>query len=145
MRAWSPTSASRAYPVYFGDASRAELLERAGARGARAFIVTLDEADAAERMVTAVHKFRERCRRAGARHRSRGRATADAAGAVEVVPETFEASLQLGGRVLEVLGASDDAVAHRLASMRDEFEEAIKTGAPRRTWLQTPHAHSGAS
>ena len=49
-------------------------------------------------------------------------------GAVEVVPETFEASLQLGGRVLEALGASDDAVAHRLASMRDQFEEAIKTG-----------------
>ena len=46
------------------------------------------------------------------------------------MPETFEASLQLGGRVLEVLGASDDAVAHRLASMRDQFEEAIRTGAP---------------
>ena len=47
---------------------------------------------------------------------------------MEVVPETFEASLQLGGRVLEVLGASDEAVAHRLATMRDQFEEAIKAG-----------------
>jgi hypothetical protein len=28
--------------------------------------------------------------------------------------------------VLEVLGASDDAVAHRLATLRDQFEEAIK-------------------
>jgi voltage-gated potassium channel Kch len=51
-------------------------------------------------------------------------------GAVEVVPETFEASLQLGGRVLEALGASDEAVAHRLAAMRDQFEEAIKVGGP---------------
>ena len=47
-------------------------------------------------------------------------------GAVDVVPETFEASLQLGGRLLEVLGASDEAVAHRLATMRDQFEKAIK-------------------
>jgi CPA2 family monovalent cation:H+ antiporter-2 len=47
-------------------------------------------------------------------------------GAIDVVPETFEASLQLGGRALEVLGASEDAVAHRLASLRDEFEAAIK-------------------
>ncbi len=117
-------------PVYFGDASRAELLERAGAKGARAFIVTLDEAEAAERMVTAVKKFRDDAvvlaraiDREGARRLMQ-------LGAVEVVPETFEASLQLGGRVLEALGASDDAVAHRLASMRDEFEQAIKTGAP---------------
>ena len=117
-------------PVYFGDASRAELLERAGAKGARAFIVTLDEADAAERMVTAIKKFRDDAvvlaraiDREGARRLMQ-------LGAVEVVPETFEASLQLGGRVLEALGASDDAVAHRVASMRDEFEQAIKTGAP---------------
>src|SRR5262249_29479634 len=36
--------------VFFGDASRAELLQRAGAGGARAFVVTLDSAGAAERM-----------------------------------------------------------------------------------------------
>jgi CPA2 family monovalent cation:H+ antiporter-2 len=90
----------------------------------------LDEADAAERMVTAIRKVREDAvvlaraiDREGARRLMQ-------LGAVEVVPETFEASLQLGGRVLEALGASDDAVAHRLASMRDKFEQAIKTGAP---------------
>jgi CPA2 family monovalent cation:H+ antiporter-2 len=117
-------------PVFFGDASRTELLERAGARGARAFIVTLDEAEAAERMVSAVRTFRSDAvvlaraiDREGARRLMQ-------LGAVEVVPETLEASLQLGGRVLEVLGASDDAVAHRLAGLRDQFEEAIKTGAP---------------
>jgi CPA2 family monovalent cation:H+ antiporter-2 len=117
-------------PVFFGDASRAELLERAGAKGARAFIVTLDEADAAERMVTAIKKVRNDAvvlaraiDREGARRLMQ-------LGAVDVVPETFEASLQLGGRLLEVLGASDDAVAHRLAGLRDQLEEAIKTGAP---------------
>jgi CPA2 family monovalent cation:H+ antiporter-2 len=112
--------------VYFGDASRIELLERAGAKHARAFIVTLDEADAAERMVAAIRECRSD---AVVLARATDRKSAEALirlGAIDVVPETFEASLQLGGRALEVLGASEDAVAHRLASLRDEFEAAIK-------------------
>lgn len=114
-------------PVYFGDASRVELLERAGARSARAFVVTPDDAAAAERMVAAVRKLRgDASVLARAIDRDSARSLMRL-GAVEVVPETFEASLQLGGRLLEVLGASDDAVAHCLASMRDQFEETLKT------------------
>jgi CPA2 family monovalent cation:H+ antiporter-2 len=118
------------HTVYFGDASRAELLQRAGASRARAFIVTLDEADAAERMVRATKELRaDAIVLARAMDRQGARRLMEL-GAVDVVPETFEASLQLGGRVLEVLGASDDAVAHRLATLRDQFEEAIKADTP---------------
>ncbi len=117
------------HAVYFGDASRAELLARGGAKSARAFIVTLDDADAAERMVRAIREIRsDAVILARAMDRDSARRLIEV-GAVEVVPETFEASLQLGGRVLEALGASDDAVAHRLGSMRDQFEETIKAGA----------------
>lgn len=114
------------HPVYFGDASRTELLQRAGAKRARAFIVTLDEAEAAERMVQAVREFRGDAVVLARAMDRQGASKLMRLGAIEVVPETFEASLQLGGRALEVLGASDDAVAHRLASMRDQFEEAIR-------------------
>jgi len=41
-------------------------------------------------------------------------------GAVAVIAEAVEASLQLGGRVLEALGLSEEAVAHRLAEMREQ-------------------------
>jgi CPA2 family monovalent cation:H+ antiporter-2 len=116
--------------VYFGDASRAELLERAGARGARAFIVTLDEADAAERMVRAIRDFRGDAVVLARAIDREGAKRLIGLGAVEVVPETFEASLQLGGRVLEALGASEDAVALRLATMRNQFEEAVKASGP---------------
>jgi CPA2 family monovalent cation:H+ antiporter-2 len=116
------------HPVFFGDASRTELLERAGARHARAFIVTLDEPGAAERMVAAIREFRSDAVVLARATDSDSARTLIRLGAVEVVPETFEASLQLGGRVLEALGASDEAVAHRLAAMRDQFEEAIKAG-----------------
>ncbi|MDQ8731812.1 cation:proton antiporter [Bradyrhizobium sp. LHD-71] len=119
-------------PVYFGDASRAELLERAGAKRARVFIVTLDEVEPAERMIRAIREFRADAvvLARAVDHQSASRFIR--LGAVEVVPETLEASLQLGGRALEMLGASEDAVARRLAVMREQFEEAIKKGA-------TPH------
>ena len=41
-------------------------------------------------------------------------------GAVDVIPEAVEASLQLGARVLEGLGLSDDAVARRLDELREQ-------------------------
>jgi len=37
-----------------------------------------------------------------------------------VIPEAVEASLQLGGRLLEGLGMSDEAVARRLDELRDQ-------------------------
>ena len=41
-------------------------------------------------------------------------------GAMEVIPEAVEASLQLGARVLEGLGIPDEAVARRLDEMRKQ-------------------------
>jgi CPA2 family monovalent cation:H+ antiporter-2 len=41
-------------------------------------------------------------------------------GAAVVVLESVEASLQLGGRLLEQLGLPDEAVLHRLAQMREQ-------------------------
>jgi hypothetical protein len=40
----------------------------------------------------------------------------------------MEASLQLGARVLEGLGVSDDAVARRLDAMRDQELARISAG-----------------
>jgi CPA2 family monovalent cation:H+ antiporter-2 len=104
--------------VYFGDAGRTELLEHAGAARARAFVVTVNAPHAAERMVAAV-----RGRWPGIPVFARAKDGAHAArllklGAVGVIPEAAEASLQLGGRVLEALGLPDEVVAQRLADER---------------------------
>ena len=108
----------RGETVFFGDAARGEFLHRAGAAGARAFVVTVNSPRAAERMVAAAHKERP-----DAPVFARARDPAHAArllrlGAAEVTPETVEASLQLGARVLEGLGVSDDAIARRVDNMR---------------------------
>jgi K+:H+ antiporter len=106
--------------VYFGDASRRELLERAGARHTRAFVVTLDAPGAAERMVEAVRALRPDAAVFARARDPEHAANLAACGALEVIPETVEASLQLGARVLEALGLPEEAVAQRIEEARDE-------------------------
>jgi len=110
----------RGETVYFGDASRPEFLERVGVAQARAFLVTVNAPPAAERMVAAVRR-----KRPDALVLARARDAAHAArliklGAVGVIPEAAEASLQLGGRLLEALGLPDHVVIHRLAALREQ-------------------------
>jgi CPA2 family monovalent cation:H+ antiporter-2 len=108
------------HAVYFGDAGRGEFLERVGAARARAFVVTVNAPRAAERMVAAVRKQRPDApvfaRAMDAAHAARLLGL----GAVGVIPEAVEASLQLGGRLLEGLGLADDAVARRLDALREQ-------------------------
>ena len=105
-------------PVYFGDAGRTELLEKVGARKARAFVVTVNDRHAAELMVAAARKIQPEAlvfaRAADAAHAAR----LIGLGAVSVIPETVEASLQLAGRLLEGLNLPGDTVTHRVAAMR---------------------------
>jgi CPA2 family monovalent cation:H+ antiporter-2 len=126
--------AKRGEQVFFGDASRHEFLRRAGAAGARAFVVTVNSSRAAERMVVAARKERP-----DVPVFARARDPAHAVrllklGAIEVTPETVEASLQLGARVLEGLGVPDEAIARRLDDMREKelarisVEEGARAG-----------------
>jgi len=124
----------RGAPVYFGDASRGEFLDRAGAAHARAFVVTVNSARAAERMVAAARK-----RRPDAAVFARAIDAVHAAhllklGAVAVVPEAVEASLQLGGRLLEQLGLPDEAVAQRIAEMRRQELSRLGDGGGESKW-----------
>jgi CPA2 family monovalent cation:H+ antiporter-2 len=110
---------AQGHNVYFGDSSRRELLDRVGAESARAFVVTVDSPPAAERMVAAVRRKRK-----DVPVFARARDQAHAArllklGALAVVPETVETSLQLGARVLESLGFPPEAVERVIAEMRE--------------------------
>jgi K+:H+ antiporter len=106
--------------VYFGDAGRPEFLTRVGAAQARAFVVTVNARQAAERMVAAARERQPQAlvyaRAIDAPHAARLLGL----GAVHVIPEAVEASLQLGGRLLEGLGLSEEAVARRLEELREQ-------------------------
>jgi CPA2 family monovalent cation:H+ antiporter-2 len=106
-------------PAYYGDASRAEMLEKVGGAQARAFVVTLTHGRGPERMVIAARRVNR-----GAFIFARARDHRHAArlvkvGALGVIPETVEASLQLTGRLLEGLDLPDEAIAQRITAMRD--------------------------
>jgi CPA2 family monovalent cation:H+ antiporter-2 len=102
-------------PLFFGDASRAELLERAGAARAAAIVATMNDAAAALRAVNAARAHFQHVPVLARAHDEAHARLLRAAGATGVVPETLEASLQLAGHVLEALGMPSDS--------RDEFLE----------------------
>jgi CPA2 family monovalent cation:H+ antiporter-2 len=106
--------------VFLGDAARIELLRRVGAKDARAFVVTMNAPKAAERMAVAARRINSDApvfaRAADPAHAARLLRL----GAVGVVPEAVEASVQLGARLLEALGLPDEAVEHRVERAREE-------------------------
>ncbi|HQF30485.1 MAG TPA: NAD-binding protein, partial [Hyphomicrobiales bacterium] len=105
-------------PVFYGDASRLAILNRAQIATAQAVVITMDAPETAERIV---RQIRREWPLVPIYARARDGAHAArlvAAGATVAVPEAIEASLQLAGRVLAGLGASEEAVRRRLDQQR---------------------------
>lgn len=106
-------------PVFFGDASRREILEKVGGARARAFVVTTDRPDATEYMARAIlAAWPNATIHARALDGDHAKKLMEI-GVKEVVPEALEGSLQLAGRILVNVGLPDDAVDARLAVARE--------------------------
>jgi monovalent cation:proton antiporter-2 (CPA2) family protein len=109
--------------IFYGDASRAEMLRRLGADRAAALVVTMDSPHTAEHVVgTARRHWPELVIYARARDRAHA-ARLIARGASHAIPETVEASLQLGEMVLMGVGVPDQA-ARRIIEARRQAEQA---------------------
>jgi len=109
--------------VFYGDASRPEMLRKVGAERAHQLVVTMDSPLAAERVVAAAHRhWPELAIYARARDIAHARRLI-AQGARHVIPETLEASLELGEMVLTGAGLPDEA-ARRLIEVRRQAEQA---------------------
>ncbi|HVI98588.1 MAG TPA: cation:proton antiporter [Sphingomonas sp.] len=117
------------YPVVFGDASRAELIDRLNLGRADALILTMDDPVLSVRLTRRV--------RGWVPHLpiiARARDTAHAAelyraGATDAVPETVESSLQLSEAVLVELGVAMGPVIASIHDKRDELRHIIKEAA----------------
>jgi monovalent cation:H+ antiporter-2, CPA2 family len=138
---------AKGVPVYFGNASRPELLKRVHAEEAPAIVLTMDHPASA---LQAVRGIRREFPHARLFVRSRDEKHARAlklAGATVVVPETLEASLQLSAFVLEAMGLDERLVDDIVDHERDVFEATIgeTAGAPRHApQTSTRHARDGA-
>lgn len=108
-------------PVYFGDASRADLLAKAGIEHCSAVVVTMDDPEAASRIVEQIHsRWPTISIHARARDIAHARILSGL-GASFCTPEALEASLQLAGEVLLDIGVGDEVVRRRIGEQR-EFE-----------------------
>jgi CPA2 family monovalent cation:H+ antiporter-2 len=116
-------------PVYFGDASRHEILHHAGYKKARAFIVTLGSAEATERMVTEIVKLRPKAVVLARARDGEHAAQLTKLGATDAIPEAVEASLQLAGRLLENLDFPEDVADRRIADIRNLEVVAVRRAA----------------
>ncbi len=111
-------SRKRDLPVYFGDASRAELLDALGIDRASAAIITLDQPESAERVVASLRRSHPDLRIIA---RSRDAAHArrlEEAGANDVILEALEPGLQMGAAALRVCGTPGPAIDHALDALR---------------------------
>lgn len=116
------------WPVYLGDASRPEILERAGAAGASLFAVTVDDAASAEAMVRAVRAVRSNALIVARAQDGEHARRLSEAGADYVIPDAIEAGLQMAGRALEEYGLAPETVRDRIACARDaEYQRARRT------------------
>jgi len=111
---------SRQYNVFFGDASRADVLRAAGAARARAAVVTLDHPHASERTVGVLRRNWPTLTIIVRAQDSQNIEVLGSAGANVVVPEMVEGSLHLGGTVLRLLGVPSDTISRRLDDFRRE-------------------------
>jgi CPA2 family monovalent cation:H+ antiporter-2 len=117
--------------IYYGDAARTEFLLRCGLADAPALVVTTDDPDAAESIVSAARELRKDltivARARDARHARR----LYELGATDAVPETVEASLQLSEAVLVDLGVPMGLVIASIHDRRDGFRKELGHLSPR--------------
>ena len=109
--------------IIFGDATRKEILERAGIHRASLLVITFDDARQAERILHTVHQL---CPDLRVLVRTRDDTHLDEliqAGAAEVVPEVLEASLMLVAHALMML---DTPFGKVLAMLRQSRRERYK-------------------
>ncbi len=128
------TARREGHRVYYGDATKPEFLRACGLDSARTLVVTMDGGPLVDALVQAAHLTRP-----GLPIVARARDASHAAhlyglGVSEAVPETLEASLQLGEAMLVEAGVAMGPVIvsiHEMrASMRDELLQASTTSTP---------------
>jgi CPA2 family monovalent cation:H+ antiporter-2 len=111
---------AKGMPVFFGDASLIEILNSAGASRARGAVVTIDQPETADRIVAALREFfPDLPIFVRAQDLVHGRRL-ETEGATQAVPETLEASLQLGAIAMTSMGASSDEVMGIIQKLRND-------------------------
>ena len=118
----------KGFPVYYGDASRLDVLRAAGAERSRMLIITLDQPQQAERLVQTI---RQHYPTLPIHVRARDRAHCEhlrASGATTAISETLEASLRLSEYALAGSGVSQEKSQAIIDDFRKSYQASLKSG-----------------
>jgi glutathione-regulated potassium-efflux system ancillary protein KefC/glutathione-regulated potassium-efflux system protein KefB len=111
--------------VYYGDASRLDLLRAAGAASARVLVLAIDDVETATRTAVLVREQFPQLRiYARAHSRQHVFALMDA-GVTEIIRETYASSLEMACSVLEALGESPAAAREAVRRFRAADEATL--------------------
>jgi monovalent cation:proton antiporter-2 (CPA2) family protein len=111
--------------VYYGDASRLDLLRAAGAESARILVLAIDDVDASTRTAVLVREqFPHLKIYARARNRQHAFALMDA-GVTAVIRDTYASSLEMAASVLEALGETPAAAREAVRRFRVHDEATL--------------------
>ncbi len=114
--------------IFYGDASRRDMLEKLNAGDAIALVITMDSPQAAERVVETAHKHWPGLAIYARAHDVEHAARLITHGATHAVPEATEASLQLSEQVLMGAGIPEPAARQMIESRRQAEQAAIDEG-----------------
>src|SRR5439155_14215010 len=119
------------WKAYYGDATRMDLLESAGAASAKLLLVAIDDAAAA---MQTVKRVRQRFPELPVivRARSRTDAYEYAEMGVPAVREVFDSALDATARVLKVLGFDEQDIESIIKRFKEYDEAQIPRAAPHR-------------
>lgn len=112
-------------PVYYGDAARPDVLRQVGADRAKMVLITLDQPEAAKRIVQSVKRLWPDLTIVV---RARDTGHSDelySGGADAVMPETIESSLQLAAMVLERMDVGSEVIEMSLNQIRERGYRGI--------------------
>ena len=111
--------------IYYGDASRLDLLRAAGAESAEVFVLAIDDVDSSVRTAQLVHSHFPGLKiLARARNRQHAFALMDA-GVDYIIRETYGSSLELAEEVLTRLGDAPAAAHAAVRKFRQHDEKTL--------------------
>lgn len=112
---------AQGFPVFFGDASKVKVLQAAGADHAKMIVVTLDDPEQINRLISQVRQFYPNMP-VHARARDRKHcAELVTLGASTAVSETLETSLRLTEEVLLGSGVEQEVATRVIDEFRDDY------------------------
>lgn len=113
-------------PIYFGDGSRRDVLERVGIERARAVVFAISSPAEERRGVAIARQLSPDVRIVVRTRYVAAMEELQELGANEVIPEEFETSLEIFSRVLRLYGVPSNVIEREVQTVRDEHYEMFR-------------------